>query len=100
MRTTSITTDVRPDTARLPRWPLLALATAAFTTVLTEALPAGVLPGLSTGLGVSEAAAGQLVTVYAIGTVAAAIPLSTATSGWSRKRLLLAGVAGFAVANT
>lgn len=85
---------------RLPLPALLALTTAAFITVLTEALPAGVLPALSTDLGVGEAAAGQTVTIYAIGTALAAIPLSAATAGWRRKRLLLAGIAGFAVANT
>lgn len=85
---------------KLPLRALLALTTAAFVTVLTEALPAGVLPAMSAGLGVGEAATGQLVTVYAIGTALTAIPLSAATAGWRRKRLLLAGVAGFAVANT
>ncbi|WP_370967588.1 MFS transporter [Amycolatopsis sp. cg9] len=79
---------------------LLALTTAAFVTVLTEALPAGVLPGMSAGLGVGEAAAGQAVTVYALGTALTAVPLAAATSAWPRKRLLLTGVAGFAVANT
>ncbi|MEV6648497.1 MFS transporter [Amycolatopsis sp. NPDC051371] len=79
---------------------LLALTTAAFVTVLTEALPAGVLPGMSASLGVGESAAGQAVTVYALGTALTAIPLSAATAAWPRKRLLLAGVAGFAVANT
>ncbi|WP_410676235.1 MFS transporter [Amycolatopsis sp. cmx-4-68] len=79
---------------------LLALTTAAFVTVLTEALPAGVLPGMSAGLGVGEPAAGQAVTIYALGTALTAIPLSSATATWRRKRLLLAGVAGFAVANT
>jgi predicted MFS family arabinose efflux permease len=84
----------------LPLPALLALTTAAFVTVLTEALPAGVLPAMSAGLGVSESAAGQTVTVYAIGTALAAIPLSAATAGWRRKRLLLTGIVGFAVANT
>ncbi|WP_431924481.1 MFS transporter [Amycolatopsis tucumanensis] len=79
---------------------LLALTTAAFITVLTEALPAGVLPAMSADLRVGESAMGQAVTIYAIGTALAAIPLSAATAGWRRKRLLLAGVAGFAVANT
>lgn len=100
MRTTTTPTSAVRSAAKLPLRPLLALATAAFTTVMTEALPAGVLRGMSAGLGVSEAATGQLVTVYAIGTVAAAIPLSSVTSGWPRKRLLLVGVAGFALANT
>ncbi|WP_328450009.1 MULTISPECIES: MFS transporter [unclassified Amycolatopsis] len=79
---------------------LLALTTAAFVTVLTEALPAGVLPGMSAGLRVGESAAGQAVTIYALGTALTAIPLAAATSTWRRKRLLLTGVAGFAVANT
>jgi predicted MFS family arabinose efflux permease len=79
---------------------LFALTTAAFVTVLTEALPAGVLPGMSAGLGVGESAAGQAVTIYALGTALTAIPLASATATWSRKRLLLAGVGGFAVANT
>jgi predicted MFS family arabinose efflux permease len=79
---------------------LLALTTAAFVTVLTEALPAGVLPGMSAGLRVGEPAAGQAVTIYALGTALTAIPLAAATSTWRRKRLLLTGVAGFAVANT
>lgn len=34
-------------TAKLPLGALLALTTAAFVTVLTEALPAGVLPAMS-----------------------------------------------------
>ncbi|WP_067535652.1 MFS transporter [Nocardia crassostreae] len=85
---------------RLPLSPLLALTTAAFLTVLTEALPAGVLPAMSADLHVSEAATGQLVTVYAIGTALSAIPLSVATAGWRRKQLLLVGVAGFLLANT
>ncbi|WP_459961536.1 MFS transporter [Nocardia sp. IFM 10818] len=86
--------------SRLPLSALLALTTAAFLTVLTEALPAGVLPAMSAGLHVGEAATGQLVTVYAIGTALSAIPLSVATAGWRRKQLLLAGIAGFLAANT
>jgi predicted MFS family arabinose efflux permease len=73
---------------------------AAFVTVLTEALPAGVLVAMSADLGVSEAATGQTVTVYAMATALTAIPLSLATATWRRKRLLLCGVAGFAIGNT
>ncbi|MEU9997482.1 MFS transporter [Streptomyces sp. NPDC050848] len=90
----------RLSSDRLP-WPaLLALATAVFVTSLTETLPAGVLPAMSADLGVGEPAMGQSVTIYAIGTALTAIPLTAATAGWRRKRLLLAAVAGFAVANT
>ncbi|GAB2702943.1 MFS transporter [Kitasatospora kifunensis] len=85
---------------RLPLLALLALATAVFITSLTETLPAGVLPAMSSDLKVSESAMGQSVTIYAIGTALTAIPLSAATAGWRRKRLLLTAMAGFALANT
>ncbi|QES04338.1 MFS transporter [Streptomyces venezuelae] len=85
---------------RLPLLALLALATAVFVTSITETLPAGVLPAMSADLGVGEAAAGQAVTVYALGTALTAVPLAARTAGWRRKRLLLTAVAGFAAANT
>ena len=87
-------------TQKLPLFALLSLATAVFITSLTETLPAGLLPAMSGSLGVSESATGQTVTIYALGTVLTAIPLSSMTAGWRRKRLLLASMAGFAIANT
>jgi len=87
-------------TDRLPLASLLALAMAAFITILTEALPAGLLPQMAQGLDVSEAWVGQTVTVYAIGSLVAAIPLTVATQGVRRRPLLLAAIAGFAIANT
>ncbi|MFF7993667.1 MFS transporter [Kitasatospora xanthocidica] len=98
MATTQLLTPVPRKSFPLPS--LLALATAVFVTALTETLPAGVLPGMGESLGVSESAAGQTVTVYAIGTAVTAIPLTAATAGWNRKRLLLTAMGGFAVANT
>ncbi|MFD5265134.1 MFS transporter [Streptomyces sp. NPDC058335] len=88
------------DTGKLPLPALLALATAVFVTSLTETLPAGLLPAMSAGLGVGESAMGQSVTAYAVGTALTAIPLTAATAGWRRKRLLLAAMTGFAAANT
>ncbi|GAB3980742.1 MFS transporter [Actinoallomurus acanthiterrae] len=88
------------ENRRLPLSALLALATAVFITSLTETLPAGLLPAMSADLQVSESATGQLVTIYAIATALTAIPLTAATSGWRRKRLLLTAMAGFGVANT
>ena len=85
---------------RLPLGALLALATAGFITVLTEAMPAGLLPQMSAGLDVSQALIGQLVTLYAIGSMLAAIPLTIATRGWRRRPLLLAAIGGFAIANS
>jgi predicted MFS family arabinose efflux permease len=86
--------------APLPIASLLALALAGFVTILTEALPAGLLTQISVGLGISEALAGQLVTIYAIGSLAAAIPLTAATQGMRRRPLLLTAIAGFVIANT
>ncbi|GGV27362.1 MFS transporter [Actinomadura cremea] len=88
------------DSPRLPMAALLALATAVFITSLTETLPAGLLPAMSEDLRVGESAAGQTVTIYAIGTALTAVPLTAATAAWRRKALLLTTVAGFAVANT
>ncbi|MEW1654690.1 MFS transporter [Streptomyces sp. NPDC093707] len=85
---------------RLPLLALSALTVAVFLTSLTETLPAGLLPAMSGDLRVSESATGQTVTIYAIGTALTAIPLTAATAGWRRKRLLLTAMAGFAVANT
>ncbi|MFE6776734.1 MFS transporter [Streptomyces sp. NPDC057702] len=86
--------------ARLPLAGLLALATTGFITLLTETMPAGVLPEMSRDLGVSESTAGQSVTVFAIGAILAAIPLTQATIGWPRRHLLLVAIAGLAIANT
>ncbi len=84
---------------RLPLASLLALALAGFITILTEALPAGLLPQMAQGLAVSEAWVGQTISVYALGSMTAAIPLTTATQGMRRRALLLAAIAGFALTN-
>ncbi|MER7109420.1 MFS transporter [Streptomyces sp. NPDC000229] len=84
---------------RLPLGALLALATAGFLTMLTETVPAGLLPHLSDGLTVSEAQAGQLLTVYAAGSVIAAIPLTALTRGLPRRPVLVATVAAVALVN-
>lgn len=85
---------------RLPVAGLLALAMTGFIGILTETLPAGLLPQISQGLGVSEALAGQTVTVYAIGSLIAAIPLTVATQGWRRRTVLLSAIIGFLIFNT
>ncbi|HZX87664.1 MAG TPA: MFS transporter [Reyranella sp.] len=97
---TTLETPAPTVTDRLPISGLLALATAAFITILTEALPAGLLPRMSADLGVSQSLIGQLVTMYAVGSLVAAIPLTTATQSWRRRPLLLLAIGGFAVVNT
>ncbi|MFM9922517.1 MFS transporter [Variovorax sp. H27-G14] len=86
--------------ARLPLPGLLALAAAGFITVLTEAMPAGLLPQIGASLSVTPALVGQLVTVYALGSLLAAIPLVAFTRSWRRRPLLLLAIGGFAVVNT
>ncbi|WP_437890299.1 MFS transporter [Phytobacter sp. V91] len=88
------------DTQRLPLMPLLTLCMAAFVTIVTEALPAGLLTPMAQDLHITMAAAGQSVTVYAIGSFVAAIPLMSLLQGWRRRRLLLITLAGFTLANT
>ena len=84
---------------RLPMAALLALFAAGLITTLTEALPAGVLPQMSEALSVTEAATGQTVTIYAVGSFLTAIPVALATGGWPRRHLLLAALIGFFVSN-
>ncbi|MFL9877087.1 MFS transporter [Herbaspirillum rhizosphaerae] len=85
---------------RLPLAGLLALAMAAFITILTEAMPAGLLPQMSADLRVSESLIGQLVTLYAIGSMVTAIPLTATTQSWRRKPLLMTAIVGFVIVNT
>jgi predicted MFS family arabinose efflux permease len=88
-----------PAPVRLPVLGLLALATASFVSILTEALPAGLLPQISRDLEVSEAAAGQLVTIYAVASLLVAIPVTAMTQSVRRKPLLLTAIGGFAAGN-
>jgi predicted MFS family arabinose efflux permease len=85
---------------RLPWIALLALAMAGFLTILTEALPAGLLPLMSNDLQVSPALVGQLITLYALGSLLSAIPLTALTRNWRRRPLLLIAIGGFAVVNS
>ncbi|WP_219210739.1 MFS transporter [Variovorax boronicumulans] len=84
----------------LPLAALLALAMTGFICIVTETLPAGLLPQIVEGLGVSPSLAGQMVTLYALGSLLAAIPLTIATRRWRRRTVLLATIVGFLVFNT
>ncbi|MFT3691219.1 MFS transporter [Paenirhodobacter sp.] len=79
---------------------LLAFTLAGFLAIMTETMPAGLLPQIGAGLGVAEAAAGQTVTLYALGSVTAAIPVIAATRSWNRRPLFLLAIAGLLVFNT
>ncbi len=100
MTDSTLTQRQNAEHDRLPIAALLALALAGFITIVTEALPAGLLPQISAAMNISGALAGQFVTLYAVGSLVAAIPLITATQGMRRRPLLLLALAGFVVANT
>ena len=87
-------------TTQLPIGGLLALAMTGFVAIMTETAPAGLLPQIGSGLGVSDTAAGQLVTAYAAGSLLSAIPLVATTLGWRRRRVLLLAVSGLLIFNT
>lgn len=87
------------DVERLPLGGLLALAMAAFITLLTEIMPAGLLSSIARGLDVTDSLAGQFITAYAAGALVAAIPVTALTQGVRRRALLLSAIAGFAVVN-
>ena len=84
----------------LPIAGLLALAMTGFLAILTETMPAGLLPQIGAGLHVSPAMTGQLVSLYALGSLVAAIPLTALLQGWRRRPRLLLAVFGFAAFNT
>jgi len=85
---------------KLPLGALLALAMTGFICIVTETLPAGLLPEIGSGLAISPSLAGQMVTVYALGSLLAAIPLTIATQNWRRRTVLLLTIIGFLVFNS
>ncbi|WP_407316028.1 MFS transporter [Pseudomonas sp. nanlin1] len=94
-----MSTNEQPGT-QLPVGALLALAMTGFICIVTETLPAGLLPEIGAGLGISASLAGQMVTVYALGSLLAAIPLTIATQGWRRRTVLLLTIVGFLLFNS
>jgi predicted MFS family arabinose efflux permease len=70
-----------------------------FICIASETLPAGLLPLIAADMHISNAVAGQTVTAYAFGSLLAAIPLTLATAGWRRRRVLLLTIIGFLVFN-
>ena len=86
--------------ARMPVAGLMVLELLGFIAILTETLPAGLLPQIGRVLSVGDALTGQLVTAYALGSVVAAIPGAMPTRRWPRRRVLLTAVGGFLLFHT
>ncbi|WP_369387311.1 MFS transporter [Streptomyces sp. CG1] len=92
-------TSSQVNSGSLPWSGLLALSCAAFTAVMTELLPAGLLPAMAHPLGVAESRIGFLVTAYAAASVLAAVPVTAALRGLPRRPVLCGALLGFAVSD-
>ncbi|MEU9187339.1 MFS transporter [Streptomyces sp. NPDC048484] len=78
---------------------LVALALGGFGIGLTEFLIAGLLPQVASSFSVSEAAAGWLISGYALSVAVGAIALTAATARLPRKEVLVGLVALFVIGN-
>ncbi|WP_340608493.1 MFS transporter [Xenorhabdus bharatensis] len=95
-----VPTKILGNAERIPILKLLAFTLTGFITIMTEIMPAGLLPQISHNLQISESLAGQLISVYALGSVIAAIPIVAATRSWSRKPLFLLAIGGLLIFNS
>lgn len=77
--------------------PLIALFLTAFGIGTAEFVIAGLLPEVSTDLGVSIPTAGFLITAYAIGVAVGGPIVTLLTARFSRKATILALVAAFTI---
>ncbi|MFC0673068.1 MFS transporter [Brachybacterium hainanense] len=85
--------------APLPYHALIWLAVATFSTGIDGYVLAGLLPDIAADLAVSEAAAGQLVTVFALTAALAGPVLGAITSGWEQRRTIMTALAAFVLGN-
>src|SRR5690625_1272522 len=88
-------TDLRP---RTPIW-LLALFFAAFAIGTDDFVIAGLLPEIADDLSVSEAAAGQLITVFSLSYAVGAPMAAVVTARWSQRHVMIAAASFFTVGN-
>lgn len=99
-----ITSSIRPQTPAVAdsrRWaaPVLILALGSFAMGTDSFVVAGILPQLASGLHVSQSAAGQVVTTFALTYALAAPVLAALTSRLRRKPLMAVALALFVAAN-
>ncbi|MGK5556989.1 MFS transporter [Actinomadura kijaniata] len=81
------------------RVPLLALAMGTFAIGVDAFVTAGLVVPVARDLNVSEAAAGQLVTVFAVAYAVLSPVLATLTGRWTRKQVLVTAMALFVLGN-
>ncbi len=85
--------------ARSPGLVHFALAMGGFAIGTTEFATMSLLPYFSKGLGIDEPTAGHVISAYALGVVVGAPLLAVAAAKWSRRTLLIALMASFALFN-
>jgi predicted MFS family arabinose efflux permease len=78
---------------------MIALSVATFLSVTSEMMPTGLLPQMSADLGVTPAAVGLLVTVFAFTVVVSSAPLTALTLRIPRKPFLLGVIAVLGFSN-
>jgi predicted MFS family arabinose efflux permease len=81
-----------------PLFRLLVISGAIFVVVTSEFLPTGLLPDMSRDLNVSLSRIGLLVTIFALTVVVTAVPLTSLTTRFPRKPLMIVLLGVFAVA--
>ncbi|MFI2366389.1 MFS transporter [Promicromonospora sp. NPDC019610] len=89
----------RPGSMRRAAPALVALAVGGFTIGTTEFAAMGLLPDVGLDLGATDPQVGHTITAYALGVVVGAPLLTVAAARMSRKRLLLALMGFYTVAN-
>lgn len=95
----TIDTTVHRTAPLANRLPIALLTLSAFVAITTEYGIIGIMPELAQGLGVSTAAAGQLVTLFALTVMLCGPFLTALLAGKKRKPLFIIVMAIYAAAN-
>ncbi|MDH5826858.1 MFS transporter [Sphingobacterium faecium] len=95
----TIANQVTKKKSDFPLFQLLILNMVGFVAVMTETMPAGLLPLMARDLNISAGAAGQFISIFALGSVLAGVPIISATAHWPRKKVLLFAIFGYLVFN-
>ncbi|EJF90306.1 MFS transporter [Bartonella tamiae] len=78
---------------------IIPLSLTAFIAIMTETMPVGMLPEISSTFNIPSEITGQIVTFYAVGACISVIPIIASTRHLNRKVLLLAALLGFFITN-
>lgn len=80
-------------------WALLALGVGGFSLGVGEFVIMGLLPEIARDMDIAIPVAGHFISAYALGVVVGAPLLAMLTARWSRRSLLIALMAFYAIAN-